>query len=169
VYSVRGSILPDAAVFTDCSASGRGLLVHWPWHATPSSMAEASELLKHRRLRDHRGHLLRCFSLAFLVGGALTRGDLVEGAPFRFHSHMGVAREHGPRDVPGDAHDDLITGTRLSEFGYQRVPVGAWAFDDRWSSGGAAEEMRARTDSVKRSLGCATNISFLRTQRSDVQ
>jgi hypothetical protein len=65
-----------------------GLLVHWPWHATPSSMAEASELLKHRRLRDHRGHLLRCFSLASLVGGALARGDFVEGVPLRFHPNV---------------------------------------------------------------------------------
>src|ERR1019366_5458699 len=36
---------------------------------------------------------------------------------------MRVAREHGARDVTGDAHDHLVAGARLSEFRYQRVAV----------------------------------------------
>ena len=51
---------------------------------------------------------------AFLVGGILAGGDLVEGVPFRFHPDVGVSREHGARDVPGNAHDHLVAGTRLS-------------------------------------------------------
>ena len=31
----------------------------------------------------------------------------------RLHPHVGVAREHGARDVPGDAHDHLVAGARL--------------------------------------------------------
>ena len=65
-------------------------------------MAEASELLNHRRLTNHRSRLLVFgFLLALLVRRALARGDLVEGAPFRYHPHVGVAGEYGARDVPG--------------------------------------------------------------------
>jgi hypothetical protein len=53
-------------------------------------VSAAMRLLNHRRLRDHRSPLLPlCFPLALLFGRALARGDLVEGAPFRFHSQVG--------------------------------------------------------------------------------
>jgi hypothetical protein len=41
---------------------------------------------------------------------ALPCGDLVECAPLRLHPDVGIAREHGARDVPGDAHDHVVTG-----------------------------------------------------------
>ncbi|HEX7425198.1 MAG TPA: hypothetical protein VF311_15120 [Terriglobales bacterium] len=67
------------------------------------------------------------FSLGFLfalfIGRALACGDLVEGAPFRFHPHVGVPREHGPRDVARDAHDHLVTRARLRKLRDQRVTV----------------------------------------------
>jgi hypothetical protein len=34
---------------------------------------------------------------------------------------VGVPREHGTRDVPGDAHDHLVAGARLREFRDERV------------------------------------------------
>ena len=81
-------------------------------------------LLNQRRLGDRRRRLLPFgFRLALLIGRVLARGDLVEGAPFRFHPHVGVAREHGAGDVPGDAHDHLVAGARFSEFRDQRVAV----------------------------------------------
>ena len=53
-------------------------------------------LLNHHFLENHRTLLLPlCFRLALLVRCALARGNLVEGAPFRFHPNVGVAREHG--------------------------------------------------------------------------
>src|ERR1035437_1970437 len=51
--------------------------------------------------------------LAPLVSSALARGDPVEGAPRRFHPHMGVPREHGAQDVPGDAHHNLALRRKL--------------------------------------------------------
>jgi hypothetical protein len=36
---------------------------------------------------------------ALLVGSTLACGDFVEGAPLRFHPHMGVTGKHGARDV----------------------------------------------------------------------
>jgi len=63
------------------------------------------------------------FRLALLVGCALARGDLVEGAPLSLYPYVGVAREHGAGDVPGDAHDHLIAGARLREFRDQGVAV----------------------------------------------
>ena len=47
-------------------------------------------------------------TIAPFVRRALACSDLVEGAPLRFHPHVGVPREHGARDVPRDAHDDLV-------------------------------------------------------------
>src|ERR1035441_1914335 len=96
------------------------------WQATPSSMAEASELRKHRGLRDHRCRLLPPAAAAQRPPGASRRrilagGDLIEGAPLRFHPHVGVSREHGARNVPGDAHDHLVARARLREFRDQRV------------------------------------------------
>jgi hypothetical protein len=49
-----------------------------------------------------------CFLLPIIVGRFLPRGDFVEGAPFRLHPHVGVARQHGSGDVPGDAHDPFV-------------------------------------------------------------
>ena len=51
--------------------------------------------------------------LAPLVGCALAHGNLIEGASLRFHPHMRVAREHGARDVAGDAHDHLVPAPEL--------------------------------------------------------
>ena len=64
-----------------------------------------------------------CFLLAFLVGAALARGNLIQGPPFRLHPHVRVAREHSARDVARDAHDHLIAGARLGELRDQRVAV----------------------------------------------
>jgi len=50
-------------------------------------------LMNDRWLRSQRNVLPFYFLLALLVGCALPRGDFVEGAPFRFHPHMGVARK----------------------------------------------------------------------------
>ena len=36
---------------------------------------------------------------------------------------MGAPREHGARDVPGDAHEDIVACARLGEFRYKRVAV----------------------------------------------
>jgi hypothetical protein len=76
------------------------------------------------------------FSLALLVGRALARGDFVEGAPFRFHPHVGVPREHGARDVPWDAHDHLVAGARFGRFRDQRVAVIVPGPDDLGCPGG---------------------------------
>ena len=84
----------------------------------------ARNLLNRHDWRSHRGPALTfCFLVPFLVGRALPRGDLVEGVPFCFHPHVGVAREHGARYVSGDAHDHLVTRARLRKLRYQRVPV----------------------------------------------
>src|ERR1035441_3311291 len=61
------------------------------------------------------------FLFPLLVGRALACGDLVEGAPLRFHPHVGVAREHGARDVPSDAHDHLVARARRREIGRAHV------------------------------------------------
>jgi hypothetical protein len=53
----------------------------------------------------------------------LARSDLVEGAPLRFHPHVGVAREHGARDVPRDAHDHFVARSGLGDLPDERVPV----------------------------------------------
>ncbi len=50
------------------------------------------------------------FLAALLVGSALACDDFLEGTPLRFHANVGVAREHGPRDATGDAHDHLTAG-----------------------------------------------------------
>jgi hypothetical protein len=42
-----------------------------------------------------------------LVRRALPRRNFIQGAPLCPHPHVGVAREHGARDVPSDAHDSL--------------------------------------------------------------
>jgi hypothetical protein len=48
---------------------------------------------------------------------------LVQRMALDFHPHVGVARQHGARDVPGNAHDHLGARTRLGEFRDQRVAV----------------------------------------------
>src|ERR1039457_3645101 len=48
------------------------------------------------------------FLHALLVGGALSHGNLIERAPLCLHPYMGVAREHGARNVP----DDVTTSSR---------------------------------------------------------
>src|ERR1035437_1054126 len=58
------------------------------------------------------------------VGRILARGDLVEGAPFRFHPYVGIAGKHGARDVPGDAHDHLVASSRIVEFRCQGAALG---------------------------------------------
>ena len=55
------------------------------------------------------------FPLALLVGIALPLGDFIERAPLRFHPHVGVAREHGARDVAGDAHNRFFACPGLGE------------------------------------------------------
>ena len=47
----------------------------------------------------------------------------IKRPPLRFHAHVGVQRQHGAGDVPGDAHDDLVAGAGLSKLRPQRVPV----------------------------------------------
>jgi hypothetical protein len=53
----------------------------------------------------------------------LANSDFIEGAPLRFHPHVGVARKHGAGDVPGDAHDHLVARARFRQFRNQRVTV----------------------------------------------
>src|SRR5437879_6357603 len=91
----------------------------------------AVQLLDQRRLGDHRS-LRAQFSvaLALLFGRALARGDLVERAPLRLHPQLGVAREHGARDVPGDTHDHLVASARLREFRDQCVAIVVPPADD---------------------------------------
>ena len=59
-----------------------------------------------------------CFLPPLHVGRTLACSNFVEGAPLRFHSHVGVTREHGARDVPGDAHDHLVTGIELDRVAF---------------------------------------------------
>jgi len=66
-------------------------------------------------LRSRRLLLPLCILLALFVGRALAHGDLVKRAPLRFHPHVGIAREHGARDVSGDTHDHLVARARLRE------------------------------------------------------
>jgi hypothetical protein len=40
------------------------------------------------------------FVLSLLIRRALARGDIVEGASFGFHPHVGVARKHGAAECP---------------------------------------------------------------------
>ena len=61
--------------------------------------------------------------LALFVRRQLPRRDLVERAPLRFHPDVGVPREQGAGDVPGDAHNHLVAGARLREFRDQCVAV----------------------------------------------
>src|SRR5260221_7824862 len=59
----------------------------------------------HQGFRDHHSRLLSLdFLMALLVRRALAFSDFIEGAPLRLHPHVGVSREHGARDVSGDAH-----------------------------------------------------------------
>src|ERR1017187_3995686 len=64
-------------------------------HVSPPAITD------HRRLEDRRS-LLPPFRviLPLLVGRILAGGNLVEGAPLRFHPHVGITREHGARDGP---------------------------------------------------------------------
>src|ERR1017187_2971558 len=78
----------------------------------------------HADWRSRRGY--KCFAFfgfltALLVGRTLAHCNLVEGAPLRFHPHMGIARKHGARDVASDAHDHPLSAvTRRAS-----RPVGA--------------------------------------------
>ena len=74
--------------------------------------------------------LSRDFFAALVVCRPLTCGDLIEGAPLRLHPHVGVGRQHGPRDVTGDAHDHFVAGTRLREFRDWGVAVVVPSSDD---------------------------------------
>jgi hypothetical protein len=100
------------------------LWVHWHLEIVGAVSECADDLLNYGWWRDHRS-LQQPFEflLAFLVGCALAGSDFVESAPLRLHPHVGVAGEHGTRDVPGDAHDHLAAGARLREFRYQGVAV----------------------------------------------
>jgi len=73
--------------------------------------------------------------LALFVGGALAGGDFVEGAPLSLHPHVGVAREHRARDVPGDAHDHLVAGAV--------APQGATVAPEKASSKKGASQKKA--------------------------
>jgi hypothetical protein len=60
------------------------------------------------RLSNHCGFLPQCFFVRLVVQHALPCGDLVERPPFRFHSDIGIAREHGARDAPAGLRDHLV-------------------------------------------------------------
>jgi len=65
--------------------------------------------------------LLLYLPVALFVRRAVARGDLGPGrAASPLSCHVGVPREHGARDVPGDAHDHLVTAARLGELRYPR-------------------------------------------------
>ena len=53
----------------------------------------------------------------------LPRRNLVQRPALRLRPHMGVAREHRARDVPGDTHDHFVAGARFRKFRDQRVAV----------------------------------------------
>src|SRR5450759_645523 len=84
----------------------------WQCRFTPDPTGQLRLLLNQYRLSSLGRLLLLGCLLALRVGGALPRGDLVEGTTFRFHPHVGVSRQHGPRDVAGDAHDHLVARIR---------------------------------------------------------
>ena len=44
-------------------------------------------------------------------------GQGIQGLPLRFHPSVRVTCLHSRRDVSGDAHDRLVAGLRLREFG----------------------------------------------------
>jgi hypothetical protein len=74
--------------------------------------------------RCHWGLLfLLCFLEVLLIGRALPNCNLVQCPPLRLHPNVGVARPHGPRDVPGNAHDHLVAKAELGEFRHQRVAI----------------------------------------------
>jgi hypothetical protein len=47
-----------------------------------------------------------------VVRYTLARGDVVEGAPLRFHPHVGVAGKHGARDAPGKLRARLASNLK---------------------------------------------------------
>jgi hypothetical protein len=98
------------------------------WRASPVGPLAVTEQLLLGRLSwpAPAARLL----LALLVGGALAFGDLVERPPLRFHSYVGVAREHGARDVPGDTHKHVVARPRLGELRDQRMAIVVPAPDD---------------------------------------
>ena len=49
--------------------------------------------------------------------------DVFQRLPLGLGPGVAVAREHGARDVPGDAHDHLGAGARLCELRDQGVTV----------------------------------------------
>jgi len=72
-------------------------------------------------------HVPLRFCVSLYVGRALARGDLVQGAPLRLHPDVGVAREHGARDVPAmlmitssPAPDSASSVTRVWRLSCQR-------------------------------------------------
>ena len=93
----------------------------------PRRGCRAVRLLNHRQLKNSRLLLPQAFRLALLVGCTLARRHFVEGAPVRFHPHVGVAREHCPcpEDVPGSAHDSLETGACVRIAGVQSALFGS--------------------------------------------
>jgi hypothetical protein len=76
------------------SSHGLGTKLILKWTRPPR------QLLNRCRMRQYR-ILLPLFGVvvALFIGRALTRGDLVERAPLGLHPHVGIAREHGARDV----------------------------------------------------------------------
>jgi hypothetical protein len=72
------------------------------WADSPSRTRRTATQIPHRRLLNHRQWGNRStpflpfgFLFALLVRRTLARGNLVQCALFRFHPHVGVAREHG--------------------------------------------------------------------------
>jgi len=56
------------------------------------------------------------------ISSALACGDSVEGALFGFHPHVGIAGEHGARDVPAyDGQARLTAATPPRSRGRKRV------------------------------------------------
>jgi cobalamin biosynthesis Co2+ chelatase CbiK len=51
------------------------------------------------------------FLFALFVGLALARSYSVKGAALRLHPYVGVAGEHGARDVASDTHNHFVAGT----------------------------------------------------------
>ena len=58
------------------------------------------------------------FLFALPVGRALACGDLVEGAPLRFHPHMGVAGKHGTQDAA--TWRAILPGGKQIDYSVQR-------------------------------------------------
>src|ERR1035441_7522807 len=97
----------------------------WPWvryrmAALWQNLRLAGLLLDRSRLTCRSCLTTLRSRPARFVGRVLACGDLVKGAPLRFHPDVGVAREHGARDVPEDAHDHFVVRAGFACIGQAR-------------------------------------------------